>query len=294
MPVGKLSEHLRYLISEAKKATDAGRRSYHSCLEGNPSLNDLSGEVFAASSAKGRGPRLSSKQLFSLQLLKKIILTRFELLCVSAELQDDVEYAFGECRCLCEHIVQFNAEMESQSQKSSHHSKYLQFADFADVAISTQTRLLLKSITSHPSVKTIISLAKFEHHFITALAAIFATYTSLFLPSIGSQKLKTVYVSEEMFSMAQNPSSTSTLSWLDCLIPGAQSEVLRLTVREMLARLWGRVALHLVAALQPLTVDRGRGGEGSETVVTLLRDALKHPGWLVQCTMYYNNTVLCM
>ncbi|MCG8622774.1 MAG: hypothetical protein MJE68_12360, partial [Proteobacteria bacterium] len=192
MPVGKLSEHLRYLISEAKKATDAGYHSYHSCIEGSPSLNDLSGEVFAPSSAKGRGPRLSSKQLFSFQLLKKIILTRFELLCVSAELQDDVEYAFGECRCLCEYTVQFNAEMESQSQKSSHHSKCLQFADFSDVAISTQTRLLLKSIASHPSVKTIISLAKFEHHFISALAAIFATYTSLFLPSIGSQKLKAV------------------------------------------------------------------------------------------------------
>ena len=276
MPVGKLSEHLRYLISEAKKATDAGRHSYYSCLEGKPSLNDLSGEVFAASSAKGRGPRLLSKQLFSLQLLKKIILTRFELLCVSAELQDDVEYAFGECRCLCEHTVQFNAEMTSRSRKSTLHSKCLQFADFTDVAISTQTRLLSKIIIHHPSVKTIISLAKFEHNFISALVAIFATYTSLFLPSIGSQKLKTVFVSEEMFSMAQN--SSNTLSWLDCLIPGAQSEVLRLTVREMLARLWGRVALHLVAALQPLTVGHVGGGEGSETVVILLRDALKHPG----------------
>jgi hypothetical protein len=272
MLVGKLCEHLRDLISEAKKATDDGRHSYHSCLEGRPSLNDLSGEVFAASSAKGRGPRFSSKQLFSLQLLKKIILTRFELLCVSAELQDDVEYAFGECRCLCEQTVLFNAKMASRTRTSSH-SKCLQFADFADVAISTQTRLLLNTITHHPSTEMIISLAKFQHNFISALAAIFATYTSLFQPPLGSQKLKTIFVSEEMFSMAPK---SSTLTWLDCLIPGAQSEVLRLTVREMLARLWGRVALHLVAVLQPLTV--GHGGEGTETVVALLRDALKHPG----------------
>ena len=274
MLVDKLSEHLRHLISQAKKPTDDGRHSYHRCLEGRPSLNDLSSEVFAfraASSVKGRGRCLSSKQLFSLQLLKKIILTQFELLFVSAELQDDVEYAFGECRCLCEHTVLLNAKMSSI--RTSSHTKCLQFADFADVAISTQTQLLLSTIIHHPSVKTIVSLAKFEHNFISALTAIFATYTSLFLPPVGSQKLKTVFVSEEMFSMAQK----STLSWLDCLIPGAQSEILRVTVRELLARLWGRVASHLVATLQPLTA----GGESTEAVVMLLGDALKHPGLLV-------------
>lgn len=272
MLVGKLSEHLRLLISEAKNATDDGRHSYHSCLEGKPSLSELSSEVLAfraASSVKGCGRRLSSKRLFSLQLLKKIILTQFELLCVSSELQDDVEYAFGECRCLCEHTALFNAEM-AFIQSSKNQSRSLQFADFADVAISTQTRILLSTITRHPSVKTIVSLAKFEHNFISALTAIFATYTSLFLPAVGSQKLKMVFVSEEMFSIAQK----STLSWLDCLIPGAQSEILRLTVKELLARLWGRLALHLVATLQPLTV----GGESTETVGMLLRDALKHPG----------------
>ena len=272
MLVGKLSEHLRLLISEAKNATDGGRHSYHRCLEEKPFLSELFSEVLAfraASSVKGRGRRLSSKQLFSLQLLKKIILTQFELLCVSSELQDDVEYAFGEYRCLCEHTALFNAEMAS-IQTSKNQSKCLQFADFADLAISTQTQLLLNAITHRPSVKTIITLVKFEHNFISALTAIFATYTSLFLPPMGSQKLKTVFVSEEMFSMAQK----STLSWLDCLIPGAQSEILRLTVKELLARLWGSVASHLVAVLQPLTI----GGESTEAVVMLLRDSLKHPG----------------
>ena len=288
MLVGKLSEHLRHLVSEAKKATDSGRHSYHNSLHGKPSLTNLFSEVLAfraVSSIKRRGQRLSSKQLFSLQLLKKIILTQFELLCVSSELQDDVEYAFGECRCLCEHTVLFNTEMASQIRKSSH-SKCLQFADFADVAISTQTQLLLNAITHHPSIKMIVSLAKFEHNFISALGAIFATYTSLLIPAVGSQKLKTVFVSEEMFSMAHG--QKSTLSWLDCLIPGAQSEVLRLTVKELLARLWGGVASQLVATLQPLTV----GGEATDTVVRLLGDALKHPGTLVHITQY--RKFLCM
>ena len=281
MLVGKLSEHLRHLVSEAKKAIDSGRHSYHNSLHGKPSLTNLSSEVLAfraVSSIKRRGQRLSSKQLFSLQLLKKIILTQFEL-------QDDVEYAFGECRCLCEHTVLFNTEMASQIRTSSR-SKCLQFADFADVAISTQTQLLLNAITHHPSVKTIVSLAKFEHNFISALGAIFATYTSLLIPAVGSQKLKTVFVSEEMFSMAHG--QKSTLSWLDCLIPGAQSEVLRLTVKELLARLWGGVASQLVATLQPLTV----GGEATDTVVRLLGDALKHPGTLVRITQY--RKFLCM
>ena len=273
MLVGKLSEHLRHLISETRKATDGVHRSYHNSLERKPSLNELSNEVLAlcacsASTEKGRGHRPSSS---SLQLLKKIILTQFELLCVSAELQDDVEYAFSECRCLCEHTALFNANMTSNIHTSNQSHKYLQFADFADVAISTQTQLLLNAIVHDPSIMTIVSLAKFEHNFISALTAIFATFTSLFIPPVGSQRLKTVFVSEEMFSMAQK----STLSWLDCLIPGAQSEVLRLTVKDLLASLWGRVASHLVAVLQPLTV----GGEHTEAVVALCRDAMEHPGW---------------
>ena len=150
------------------------------------------------------------------------------------------------------------------------HSKCLEFADFTDVAISTQMHLILSTFLHEPSIKGIIAMAKFEHGFITALAGIFATFTTLLQPPVGLQKLKTVFVSEEMFSIVH----TSNLSWLDCLIPGAQSEVLRMIVKELIARLWSCVASYLVAHLQPLTAS----GERAEYILILLRQALQHKG----------------
>ena len=267
---GKLSEHLKYLLSRTRKSTDGGRygdQSYHSSVENRPPLNELVSETLAIDTAsKGRGHRLSPNQLFSLQLLKKIVLTQFELLCVSAELQNDVEYAFSECCSFCEHSSLFNTKMTSVS----HQSKHFEFAEFADIAISTQTQLILNSFLHESSVNTVISLAKFEQGFLSALTAIFGTFTSLLLPPRASKKLKAVFVSEEMFSMAKS----SSLSWLDCLIPGAQSEVLRLTVKDLINQLWSKVTSHLVAHLQPLTV----GGEDVEAVLSLLRNALQHQG----------------
>lgn len=269
MLVGKLTNHLRNLTSDARKATDGGRcrdQSYHSSLEGRPTLSELTGEVLAFHKGEGRGHRLTPSQQFSLQLLKRIILTQFELLCVSVELQDDVEYAFGECRCLCEHTSLFNTKMMAGSKQS----KCLEFADFADVMMSTQVQIVLNEFLHEPSIENIVSLARFEQSFISALAAMFATFTSLIVPPLSSQKLKAVFVSEEMFSMAQS----SNLTWLDCLIPGAQSEVLRLTVKDLIANLWSRVTSQLLAHIQPLVTS----GKHTEPVLTLLRKAAHHPG----------------
>ena len=269
MLVGKLSDHLKYLVSNTRKAKDGRKsqdQSYHSILEGRPALNELFSEVLAFNDDEGCGNRHVHKRQFSIQLLKKIILTQFELLCVSVELHNDVEYAFSEYRFLCEHISLFNSKMISTFCRS----KCLMFADFADIAISTQTHSILKAFVVEASVANIVSWAKFEHGFISALTALFATYTSLLLPPDIPQKQNNVFVSEEMFSMAQS----SSLSWLDCLIPGAQSEVLRLTVKELISRLWGKVASNMVALLQPLII----GGERTEALLTLLRNALEHQG----------------
>ena len=276
MLVGKLAEHLRYLISNSKKARDGERhrdQSYHSILEGSRSLTELANEVLSLPiSRDGCGHRPAPSQLFSLQLLKRIILTQFELLCVSVELQNDVEYAFGEFRSLCEHTSHFNGRLLSVPQQS----KYLEFADFADVAISTQTQVILNTFLYRPSIESIGTVAKFEQGFVSALVAMFATFTALLQPG-GSQKMNMIFVSEEMFSIAQ----TSNLSWLDCLIPGAQSESLRLIVKELIAKLWSGVTSHLVAHLQPLTL----GGEYAESILTLLKEALQHKGQLVYTSL---------
>ena len=268
MVVGKLAEHLRYLHSSTKKATDGGGydrdKSYHCILEGKTGLDALVGEVCTLLEGRGNKP----PQLFSIQLLKKIILTRFELLCVSLELQNDVEYAFAECHSLCEHTSRLNTALVYMSLQAK--CAYVKFSDFAEIVLSTQTHLTVDAFLHEPSINTVVSWAKFEHGFLSALCGIFATFTSLLQPRIGQQKLKTVFVSEEMFSMAQ----TANLSWLDCLIPGAQSETLRLTTKELIAKLWGEVASHLVATIQPLTV----GGEQTESLLTLLRDALQSKG----------------
>lgn len=270
MLVGKLTEHLKYLISSTRNLTNGERRrdqSYYSILEGKPALTELISQVTAFLPAKeGYSRRPSPSHQFSLQLLKRIILTQFELLCVSVELQSDVEYAFSECCSLCEHISYCNDKLAMINL----HSKCLEFADFADVAISTQIQLILSIFLHEPSTEDIISAAKFEHGFISALSAIFATSTTLLQPSVGSQKLKTVFVSEEMFSIVH----TSNLSWLDCIIPGVQSEVLRLIVDELIARLWSGVASYLVAYLQPLTANGGH----TESPLILLRQALQHQG----------------
>ena len=280
MVVGKLAEHLSYLLSNVKRPTDGEgyqNLSYHSVLDGRTSLDDFIGEVLAPSSTqKGRGklPPSGSSRLFSIQLLKKIVLTQFELLCVSLELQTDVEYAFAECRSLCEHVSRLNAMLSSAASLRSK-CACLKFAEFADIVVSTQTQLIIDAFLQEPSLETIVKWAKFEHGFVHALSGIFATFTSLLQPSHRPQKLKTVFVSEEMFSMAQ----TANLTWLDCLIPGAQSETLRFTTRELITKLWGRVASHMVASLQPLAV----GGAHTDSLLTLLRDALKSKGQFYYC-----------
>ena len=253
MLVGKLTEHLKYLISNTRNLTNGERRrdrSYHSILEGKPALTELTSQVIAFLPAKE-----GSSHQFSL-----------ELLCLSVELQSDVEYAFSEFCSLCEHISHCNDKFASISL----HSKCLEFAHFSDVAISTQMQVIVSIFLHEPSIEGIISVAKFEHGFINALVAIFATFTTLLQPSVGSQKLKTIFVSEEMFSIVH----TSNLSWLDCLIPGVQSEVLRLIVEELIARLWSGVASYLVAHLQPLTA----GGEHADSLLILLRQTLQHQG----------------
>ena len=193
----------------------------------------------------------ASESIYCLEVLKRIILAQFELLCVSVELENDVEGAFSECKKICQLTDHLSQWCSSYDQYDPLSTCTLEFPDFAETLIRSRSKLISQTLLRHPNKRTILHLAKFESVFIRALLGIFATYTSLLKPR-GFKHKKMMYVSEDMFSLAQ---AHETLTWLDCLIPGAQSEGLRLAWKQLGGEVWGAVSQCVLEHVQPVMVD---------------------------------------
>ena len=266
----RLTQHLRHLSARASKDTPV---NYHSCLdelEGSD-LIDISSQVLQRQKGGGIGNRRTHafnvspvkhrESIYTLKLLKGILLAYFQLLCVSSELEDDVEFAFSEYRKICEITKQFVQSCSEVKLHCVHSCKLsagsnaitVKFSDFAEVLVNSRSKVISNNIIQQPSKTTVLRHAKLEAGFIRALLGIFATFTNL-LSSGCAQQTKMEFVSEEMFSMTQGGVS---ITWFDCLIPGAQSEGLRVAAKEMTGRLWGRVAERLVGSLYPVLPGDG-------------------------------------
>ena len=184
---------------------------------------------------------------YSILLLRKLILARFELLCACTELIHDVKYSYREIKDTLLALEAFN---HHTSSKTSHKSgttfhrcarkpgHRIELADLVDIFISTHTKWLCTTImcSDAPSGK-ILHLAQFESNFVRAFLGLLGTFTSL----LSGKRRE--YVSSEMFGMC---SDHDNIGWSDCLIPGAQSEILRRLYHSVSLRLWSKVAEGLV------------------------------------------------
>ena len=163
------------------------------------------------------------ERIYCLEIVKNVLLTQFELLCISNELENNVENSFSECKKICqlmEHCTSLLcSHCDQQNSKSSRRPSTFKpdFCDFAKRIIQSRCKLISQAILHHSSKSTLLRLAKFESVLIRALLGIFATYTSLLHSPNTKHTPKMMYVSEEMFALAHGQEK---LTWMDCLIPG--------------------------------------------------------------------------
>lgn len=200
-------------------------------------------------------PTPSSGSIYDVQLLRRVFQAEFRLLLASTELQDDVEYSFGLLKAFFETVEKFNTAISNWSLPSSAKNILsFEFADFADVLVEVRSKLIAKQVQSHSDT---VHLAKFEYGFISALLGIIATHTTMddvCTTSVAPQT-KLVYVSEEMFSLTKKGAG---FSWLDCLIPGAQSGVLRSAGQQLVGCVWKETAERLTAVIGAMQRDQDK------------------------------------
>ena len=277
----QLTFHLRHLLSLLSSHVPPAELNYRRSTEATVPLSEL-----VSTTVQNVGVLPVAEGLYSLLLLKKIILTAFELLCVSLELTQDIQYSYAQCKDICTAIEEFNQlsptvrhqlfsrtkvhSQASQSEPTGNISYFIKFADLVDVYITSHVKLTASHIIDEPSLESILLLSRFESSFSWALLGLVATYTSLLKTSIR----KLVYVSEEMFSV--NLPEGSEVSWSDCLMSGFQSDLLRVTCLDIQTRLWGGVAERLIASVQPVLT----GAWAIEKLVPQLTKASQHAGYL--------------
>ncbi len=203
-----LSQQLRHL----QAFTDVLPLSYNDCLQDS----NIAKKLLAYKKVGGHQIKKDREQTYCLEIVKHILLTQLELLCVSSELENDVEYSFSECKKICELTEKWThlcSGKDNYSNKTC--SLKMEFSDFSKRIIKSRSRLISRSILDCPTQSTLLSLVKFESVLVRALLGIFATFTSLL--SSPSDPVDMVYVSDEMFALAQG---RGKLTWKDCLIPG--------------------------------------------------------------------------
>lgn len=230
------------------------------------------------------GGGVAHENTYSLLLVKKIILTSFELLCASLELVQEVKYSYDELKAILLIVERFNANWHqfnlgaaSVCVKASHLSTErracpaIELSSLINVYLKSRVDYLASSFSKKPSPETLLHLVQFERSFSLALLAMIATFTTLLNTTGRDAPKKRQFVSAEMFVMHSTPDN---ITWLDCLLPGAQSETLRTAYADIFSRLWGRVADTLIARAQPLLV----GSWTSEQFVPWLHKASQSAG----------------
>ena len=191
---------------------------------------------------------------YSTLVLHKILVSLLEILCTSLEVILDVKYSYLAFKDLLSTVNHYNHHcvvkgktlplcMSLSEQWRS--CQTIEFPNLIDAYLRSRVKWLSSALFNRPSCKQFLQLVEFEHSFSRALIGIIATHT----PLINAEnEMRVEYVSVELFSSCE-------ASWLDCLLPEAQSESLRLTSIHILSRLWSKVAENLIARAQP--VHRG-------------------------------------
>lgn len=257
-PRSFIVSELRFLLSlTSKQKTLTHREAVRQ--EGSASLQHLIPSVFS-------GVSQNAEKQYTILLLRRLLMARFELLCISSELTEDVKYSYAKMKDILLSLEEFNShclgdtierlvtatratrDFRPISKEGQQSRTVIELASLMDVYTDARARQLCSVIYDSPSSEKIISLACFEKNLARALLGLIATYTTLFAKG-KVQTRQRKFVSEEMFDFSES------VSWSNCLIPGAQSEVLWRTYNEVLRRLWSSVAEHLIAKVRPVSLE---------------------------------------
>lgn len=268
----RVFSHLCSLLRHLEKSKQ--RPSYSSSVHGLSSLSEL---VYATASTLGVGRRLESgyraaspgvihnaEEMYKMGLLKKCILTQFQLLCVSRELENGTEYVSETCREVVEAAELCNAQTTAvfRETKSAQcrrwlkiqESNQLSFADFVETYVSSRSLCIAEQLLdSNCSPDKVLGIARTEATFIQALVAICATHSSLL-----GELPETTQKSNDTVSLTSQPQLSS------CPSPLQQA----LTKVELLvtSKLWKKVCLCLKDGVH----SRGYGGKEFATIADSL------------------------
>lgn len=234
--------------------------------------------------------------LYHVLLLRKLILLCFEVLCKSEEVVEDVQYSYGECKNILLSAEHFNQKCSSCSttqliNPATRANRFprisaakfsrktcktrlglkIELSDFIDVYVSSHANFVSSLIVGDSMEQNLLTLVRFESSFAQALLGLMATHTSLLVHSQKHLPKTQVFVSEEMFAVHL---SQGKASWLDCLVPGEQPDLMKRLFRDVFKRLWSSVAK--ILTIRSLLVVPGgwRPPDKLQPLVT----AAKHSG----------------
>lgn len=240
------------------------RPSYSSSVLGLSLLSEL---AHAAASVSNVGRRLdlghcaaspcmmqNAEELYKMNLLKKCILTQFQLLCVSTELENGTDYVFESCREIVEAAGLYNGqtaalftETNSAQCRGWLKTNQLSFADFVDTYVSSRSVYLAeKLLDSNCSTDQVLGVARVEATFIQSLVAVCAQHSLLGeLPETS----ETPHKSSDTAGLIVQPQPSSC--------PSPLQQVWTKVVLLVVSKLWKEVSLCLKDEVQ----RRGYGGK---------------------------------
>ena len=262
-----LATYLRHLLLQLPPEQDEGPLSYRDVIRPE-SEEALLRQFLDSTLQSGHGRGVAMEREYVALLLSKVLLTSFELLCTSMELFQEVEYSYAEFEKILLSVEQLN----SIPKKTS--CQRIELSSLIEAYLKARVRFLTSALSNKPSIEFLLQVIELEHGFSRAFLAMTATYTSLLSITDKDRLRKRHFVSAKVFSMNSSP----TVTWSDCLIPGAQSDTLRRACTEVFSTLWNRVAEVLIARAQPLLP----GGWTMEQFVPWLRTTLNIKGKLIE------------
>lgn len=230
--------------------------------------------TFSYRDAMQQGPKASLKQVvtstlegggvaqdYKAFLLKKVILTSFEVLCASIDVAQEVRYSYAEFKDILVLVEQFNQQFIEEIRFSNTypwhpplHTKALhlytvrrscqaiELSNLIDVYVKSRVMHLASSLSKKPPSDTLLHLVQFEKDFCMALVVMIGTYTSLFNTTNKGSR----FMSVEVSSLHLSPDN---ITWSDFVIPGEQSETLKASCADIFSRLWSRIAEDLVSSV---------------------------------------------
>ena len=284
----EIGSHLYSLLRSLERPEE--RPSYLSSVSGLSSLSQLVRSSFPIARGAGNGITLkglgtvdanslweihSFEELYNRNLLKECIMTQFQLLCVSKELEEEVEQeqVAHACKEIVEAAELYNdrcaASWKQRKKRVSYaflakgmpHYNWIWFADFVETFVRCNSeRVAAQFLSETCSANRVLAAARKASGIIRMLISISYSHSSLLCdvsvaPIVSVQPVPTRLQTPS----DQNPSTSSSRKIQQASTPQQQT-VLR-TESLVASQFWKEVFLHLRTRVQR-KVKLGGGGDG--------------------------------